>query len=378
MYSVALQYIQHAITVEKHPAVRQVLEEQRDMVVQRIAAVKPTTAPTQSSRPPPAAEPSPSPTKPARLQPAIRAVPWTDVIGLENVKTTLQTLITLQQRFPSAMPSTTATTFLFYGVPGTGKSLLSRAVATAIRGEHHFFSSVDFISKWQGESEKNIHHFFQAVSKTDPSAVFVDEFDSIACQRRDDETEATRRVKTTLLTEIDSLVMNNPRCFVMFATNRPWEIESAVLRRIGHKVCIPPPSQSDRRRMVAHALAKHAHRLNDEQMDEIAQRTDRFTGSDVALLVHHAQTNIVRELSAPNTRFMIDGDRYRVWRGGEDGEELALVGMTYDVVPEDRLNLSPLEWRHIEQALCDYKPSCYSDADLQRMQLWTKANGQLG
>jgi len=152
--------------------------------------------------------------------------------------------------------------FILYGPPGTGKTLMARAIGgeTGVRmliGNIH-----ELVSKYQGESSKNLHAIFSQARDGNPAIIFFDEIDSLATDRNASNVSSTggedRRIIDTLLTELDGIGKDNQGIYVIGATNRPWELDSAFTRsgRFNTFLYVPPPSTKERELMFRYYVSK--------------------------------------------------------------------------------------------------------------------------
>jgi len=183
---------------------------------------------------------------------------------------------------------------LLYGPPGTGKTLLARALAGESEVNFVSVAGPELLDKYVGESEKAVREVFDRARQAAPSIVFFDEIDALAGVRGD-AGEATERVVSQLLAELDGLAAN-PNVVVLAATNRIDAIDPALLRpgRLESHVEVPLPDRAARREVLAvHAAGKPLG--GDVDLDAVADRTEGLSGADLESLVRDASMRAIRE-----------------------------------------------------------------------------------
>ncbi|XP_047354115.1 spastin isoform X2 [Vespa velutina] len=228
------------------------------------------------------------------------AIQWEDIAGQETAKQALQEMVILPSLRPELFTGlrTPARGLLLFGPPGNGKTLLARAVATQCNATFFSISAASLTSKYVGEGEKLVRALFAIARELQPSVIFIDEVDSLLSERRDNEHEASRRLKTEFLVEFDGLPCNpEERVLVMAATNRPQELDEAALRRFTKRVYVTLPDIATRIMLLQRLLAKHNDPLTKEELKEMAILTEGYSGSDLTGLAKDAALGPIRELN---------------------------------------------------------------------------------
>jgi transitional endoplasmic reticulum ATPase len=227
-------------------------------------------------------------------------VTWDDVGGLEDAKRELRDGIELPLKHPQAFERLgirPAKGFLLFGPPGTGKTMLAKAVARQAEANFIATKSSDLLSKWYGESERQVSRLFQRARQVAPTVIFIDEIDSMAPMRGGGlgEPAVTERVVNTLLAELDGLEELRG-VVVIAASNRPALLDPALLRpgRFDDLIYVPVPEQDGR----LHILRIHTRDMplgDDVDLEDIARRTNGYTGADLEDVVRRAGLQALRE-----------------------------------------------------------------------------------
>ncbi|GAB1301324.1 Spastin [Apodemus speciosus] len=217
------------------------------------------------------------------------AVKFDDIAGQELAKQALQEIVIL----PSLRPE------------GSELPLEAKAVAAESNATFFNISAASLTSKYVGEGEKLVRALFAVARELQPSIIFIDEVDSLLCERREGEHDASRRLKTEFLIEFDGVQSaGDDRVLVMGATNRPQELDEAVLRRFIKRVYVSLPNEETRLLLLKNLLCKQGSPLTQKELAQLARMTDGYSGSDLTALAKDAALGPIRELKPEQVKNM--------------------------------------------------------------------------
>jgi katanin p60 ATPase-containing subunit A1 len=233
--------------------------------------------------------------------------------------------------------------------------LLAKAVATECGTTFFNISSSSITSKYRGDSEKLIRTLFQLAQYYAPSTIFIDEVDSLMSHRDgadESGSEASRRLKSELLIQLDGLSKSEQQVFVLCASNLPWDLDGALLRRLEKRILVPLPNENARSQLIQLHLTKN-DRAAGLDYTKLAQLTDNYSGSDIVSLCKEAAMRPVRRLMASLM---------------STNENLAEA----DIDPS--IELERVSMRDVEAALLCTKPSA-AVRDLAKYEEWHQEHG---
>ncbi|MCX8207008.1 MAG: CDC48 family AAA ATPase [Methanothrix sp.] len=236
----------------------------------------------------------------------IPEVHWSDIGGLEEAKQALREAVEWPIMYPEAFEAVGIRPprgVLLYGPPGTGKTMIARAVATESQLNFISIKGPELMSKWVGESERAVREVFRKAKQAAPALIFFDEIDSIVPARDSGrDSHVTERVVSQLLTELDGLVELKD-VVVLAATNRPDLIDPSLLRpgRFDRMIYIPMPDLQARKK-IFEIYMRRMPVADDVDIDELAARTEGYTGADIEMICREAGMLALREKIQPGIK----------------------------------------------------------------------------
>ncbi len=226
-------------------------------------------------------------------------VNWAEVVGLDTAKKAVKEAIVYPVQRPDLFPLGWPRGILLFGPPGCGKTLLAAAVATEIDANFYSIDAASIMSKWLGEAEQNVAKLFGSARKsaTDgkPAIVFVDELDSLM-GTHSNEVGGEIRVKNQFLKEMDGIVDKGKalHVYVIGATNKPWDLDWAFIRRFQKRILVPLADHTTRLSMLK-LYSSNLQIGSDVDLHELARLAEGFSGSDIRDVCQSAQLKLIGE-----------------------------------------------------------------------------------
>jgi len=214
-----------------------------------------------------------------------------DVAGMEKVKQRLHTAFLMPLKNPDLMKyygNSLRGGLLLYGPPGCGKTFIARATAGELGAKFMAVGLSDVLDMWVGNSEKNLHDIFETARRRSPCVLFFDELDALGRKRSLMRHSNISGVVNQLLAEMDSVGNDNEGVFLLAATNHPWDVDTALRRpgRLDRMLLVLPPDQLARQGILQFHLSGRP--TADLNLNELARRSDGFSGADLAHLCESA------------------------------------------------------------------------------------------
>jgi len=295
-YKEAIQILSRLIDLTQSPVLHEVYKDRMRQYLERLnelnseAAAKPVVRQSVSS----------ASKDELQIEPVESSVRWSDVIGLEDAKRIIRESIVYPWLRADLFPLGWPTGILLFGPPGCGKTLLIAAASNEVNALLYTLDAATVMSKWLGESEKNIATLFSKarkdISKGRPVVIFIDEADSLTAQRYL-EVGGEARARNQLLKEMDGLANKNKKeyLYVIAATNKPWLLDEAFIRRFHKRVYVGPPNAETRLQILKHYTA--SLRVSDDvDFEELASMTEYYSPADLYNICLDAHISTIREM----------------------------------------------------------------------------------
>jgi len=278
-------------------------------------------------------------------------VQFSDIGGLDSIVSSLLESVIYPLLYPELFGSTSSLLtapkgVLLYGPPGCGKTMLAKALAKESGATFINIAASVITNKWYGESNKLVAGLFRLAQKTQPSIIFIDEIDSFLRERTKGDHEVTGMVKAEFMTLWDGLTSSTDRILVLGATNRPDDIDPAILRRMPKRFAIGLPNYEQRLRILS-LILKETSLAPNFAMHNLAALSEGLSGSDLREMCRTAAMVPVRQFVQE-----VGNDTARLDKTRLEGFKLRPLSLddflTYDGVSallgvDDRVDLSPLQ-----------------------------------
>ena len=222
-------------------------------------------------------------------------ITWKDIGGLDSVKVRImETIVIAGLRKPVSIKPDKG--ILLFGPPGTGKTLLAAAAAGSLNATFFNVKISNVLSKYFGESSKLITSLYETARKKPPSIIFIDEFDSITMSRDEEASDASRKVLSTLLSELDGFQdkKSDELLLTLAATNAPWDLDDAILSRFPLRIYIPLPDTKSCEEIIKIQLKGLDY--TSLKLDKIADICIKknYSGRDIQFLCQEALRSMIR------------------------------------------------------------------------------------
>ncbi|MDO5845079.1 MAG: ATP-binding protein, partial [Methanocorpusculum sp.] len=225
-------------------------------------------------------------------------VKWADIGGLDHVKQLMmETVVIAGLKKPDSIKAWKG--ILLFGPPGTGKTLLASAAAGSLDAAFYDVKSESVLSKYFGESSKLISALYNSARNHSPSIVFIDEFDALSQSRRGETSEASRKVLSSLLTELDGLSdkKSDRLLLTLAATNTPWDLDTAVLSRFPRRIYVPLPDEKACESIIKIQLKDMD--ISKVSLKNISERCVEmlYSGRDLSNFCQQAVWNMIHDVN---------------------------------------------------------------------------------
>eukprot|EP00731_Ephydatia_muelleri_P026333 Em0018g433a len=313
-------------------------------------------------------------------------VQYENIAGLQAAKEVLKESVILPLKFPHLFTGKRkpCQSILLYGPPGTGKSTLAMAVATEADSTFFSISGSDVVSIWLGESDRFIRNLFELARANKPAIVFIEELDIAFGAHSDSESDATRRIKTEFLVQMQEVGRDNDGLFVLGASNAPWKLNAAIRRRFKKRIYIPLPDEMARRCIFELNIGNTPCKLSSEDLSQLAKMTAGYSGADISNVVQEALMMPINKIKTTTHFKKVQGPRpadppqtvddlYTPCGPRDEGAK----EMSWMEVPRDRLLQQFVTVRDFMKSLEHNSPTV-NESELKQFCEFTEEFGQKG
>jgi vacuolar protein-sorting-associated protein 4 len=307
---------------------------------------------------------------------------WDDIIGMDELKKLLKRTVQAPLEMPTlfkgfrVMPSS----FLLYGPPGVGKTHIVRALANESGLCLYPVTISSLISKYVGESAKNVKAMFDEIKASKPCILFIDEIEAL-CSNREDNNQHGESSKaiTQFLVELDGISKNDMSGVLLVgATNLPWKIDDAVLRRFNSKIYVSLPSLEDRYLLLKYYTSFNCDDvgtpISDDDLLKVAEQTEYFSNSDLKELIKTSyQSTIDNIIDA--THFKMSGTRDNFYVIPCEAGEQNSKAITYsEIKDKSKIRCCALTYNDIQKNLCNTRPTVNTETT-SKYKRWAEQRG---
>ena len=233
-------------------------------------------------------------------------VKFTDVIGPKEAKEIIRDIIIVPNLHPDLFKGSRVPPrgLLLFGPQGIEKTILAKAIATECKYTFFNISSSSLTSKYLGENEKFIKTLFDLAHEMQPSIVFIDEIESILSNKKEEENDEMKRLKTEFIKQLDRIVKSRENLRILFigATNKPFDLEPDIIRLLPKRVYVGPFNMEERKYFIKDLITQNKCDIKDEEYKKIAEMCNNYSNSDLKELCREAAYEPLRELNVKSLK----------------------------------------------------------------------------